>query len=196
MPVVSSQVRLINQALMLLGENIIQSLEEDSPEAKAADTFFPDARDHCLRDLKPSFAKKRSGVLVALPTPAFEYRYASELPQDCLAVVSLNYTDNTGDSVTNRMWTIEGRTILTQKANIKIAYIATSPDIEGIMDSSFVKALAAYLAYEMAYPLTNDTKKIDAMVALYGIRADDARAVYGLESSTIQTINTQLLQVR
>lgn len=192
----ASRVRLVNQALLLLGESVIQSLDEDTPEAKVADAFYEDARDHCLRDIKPAFARRRSGELVAVAKPEFDWDFAYQLPQDCLVVLELPKRDIQYRSPVQDAWLVEGTTILSNRAVLQVVYIASDDNIDALIDSSFAKALAAYLAYEMAYPLTNDDAKVSAMYSLYEQRSDDARATYALQGSTVVLENTQLTRVR
>lgn len=192
----ASQVRLVNQALLLLGESVIQSLDEDTSEAKIADAFYEDARDHCLRDIKPSFARRRSGDLVAVAKPEFDWDFAFQLPQGCLVVLDIPKWDVQFSSPRQDAWRVEGKTILSNRSALSVLYIARDENVDAQMDASFKKALAAYLAYEMAYPITNDNTKVSAMYSLYEQRADDARATYALEGSTIVLENTQLTRVR
>ncbi len=205
----TDQVSICNQALLLLGERTIQDLEEDTTEASLCSAMYFDARNHCLRDLKPNFAKKRSGTLVNGDTPEFGWAFAARLPEDCLLVVDINrdLLASTLNSVTGgggptgrhntgfKEWRVEGRAILSGRVEMQILYISDkAPEAE--MDSSFIKALAAYLAGEFAYPLTNSRVKVEEMMKLYGARADDAQATWGQESATVRTENDQLAIVR
>jgi len=166
----------------------------DTPEAKAVATFYEDALLHCLRDIKPSFAVRRSGELVNVAKPPFGWDKAHRLPQDSILVIEVDVTDF-GEEF-RRQWRVEGLDILSNRDRQLIIYIARTPETEGLMDGSFVKALAAFLASELAYPLTNDSNKIKDMFALYKDRRDNAMAAYGQESSTVRTENEQLSRIR
>ena len=80
-------VNICNQALLLLGERTIQSLDEDSTQAKVCAAFYETSRDACLRELKPSFARKRAVLTAVGPKPAWGFDNAYQLPQDCLLVI-------------------------------------------------------------------------------------------------------------
>ena len=192
----STDVEIANQALLMLGQKTIQDLQEDTPEGLAVRTYYEDARDHTLRDIKPNFAVKRSPdlALSVNDPPEFGFDHAHALPADALLVIAIDF-DDLGEQQF-REWRVEGRDILSDRANIKIEYIHTDVDIEALMDSSFVKALAAYLAAEMSYTLTESTKKFTDLMALYVLRKADAGTTYGQESSTVRTINDQISIVR
>lgn len=187
-------VNICNQALLLLGEQTIQSLEEDSTQAKVCDAFYKTSRDACLRELKPSFARVRAILDTVSVTPVWDFDNAYRLPQDCLLVIE---QDNvTMQDRTYREWRVEGRDFLTNRIEPRVLYIKSDDDIESLMDGSFVKALACYVAYEIAYSLTNSNDKVSAMYDLYTIRRDQAIVEYGQESSTRDTTNDQLTLVR
>lgn len=190
----ATDVEIANQALLMLGQKTIQDLAEDTPEALAVRTYYDTSLEHTLRDIKPSFAVKRSASLALAFIPEFGFDFAYALPQDSEIVIDINH-DDLGEQQF-REWRIEGDNILTDRGQIKVLYIFNDATIEALMDGSYVKALAAYLAYEMSYTLTESSSKLDAMLKLYLLRADDARATYGLESSTVRTRNDQLTIVR
>jgi len=194
----TDKIKICNQALLLLGENTIQDLDEDTTEAKLCNAFYDDARDSCLRDMKPNFARRRSGDLVNGETPTYGWDFAGKLPEDFLCLVEINrdfITGIDGAASDSDEWRVEGGFFLSNRTATKVLYISSDAP-EAKMDSSFVKALAAYLASEIAYGLTNATTKVAAMMALYGIRRDDALAIDGQESSTVRTTNDQLSIVR
>jgi len=199
----STDVEIANQALLMLGQKTIQDLLEDTPEGLAVRTYYEDARDHTLRDIKPSFAVKRSAFLALSSNdpPEFGFDHAHALPIDSLLVIGINlngsssFGSDLGDQQF-REWRVEGQDILSDRANIKILYIHTDASIEALMDSSYVKALAAYLAAEMSYTLTESTTKFETMMALYDLRKTAAGTTYGQESSTVRTINDQISIVR
>jgi hypothetical protein len=184
-------IGICNQALMLLAEKTIQSLEEDTNEARACAVFYPDSRNSCLREIKPNFAVKRSAVLPGGPKPEYEYGQSAVLPQDCGIVLSTWQKD---DPVKD--WVIENGLLLSGYVGVQIRYISIAEDMESRMDSAFVKAFAASLAAELTYTLTSAASKLAAMMALYKLRKDEAQNQYGQEVSTRQITNNQLTAYR
>jgi hypothetical protein len=195
-----SQINICNQALLLLGEKTIQSLEpptdptDDTSARIACDAFYESAIAFLIQDMKPSFARVRVKLTTALAKPAWEFDNAYQLPQDYLVVVERDSFDIQGTQY--RVWRVEGRAYLTNNTEPNIMYMARDENTEGKMDGGFIKTAAAYLAYEMAYALTNSDAKVSAMYDLYTIRSDAAIVVYGQEGSTRDTTNDQLTVVR
>ena len=189
-------ISISNQALLQLGQDVIQSFEEDSVEALTTSSFYEDAVKHALADIKPNFAIKHSAELVSIPVdPEFGWTYAHTLPQDNVLVLSIN---NEPASTANfaRGWRIEGNTILSQRENIKVRYIHHDDQIEALFDSPFVQCLSAILASKCAYALTESSKKMRDMMALYESFKFDNYHINGMESSTVSTLSDQLTRVR
>jgi hypothetical protein len=188
---VSSQVSICNQALLLLGTQKIQSLTEDTKEADIANTFYLDARNHVLRDIKPSFAIRRA----APPAPGATIDV--NLPLTYLLPIDYNVMLSTlAGQDPSVPWVVEGNQLLAFTGMTQFVYVSNDPALETIFDSSFVKALAAYLASEFAYPLTGSAPKSEEMLKLYTIRKMACLEVYGMESAVRVTYNTQLTENR
>ena len=186
----ADQIGICNQALLLLGDKKIQSLSEDTTEASMANAFYADARNFVLADLKPNFAKVRSATLTSTATNEFEYSYTAPLPSDCLKVLRLIDTG----VYTPADFRVEGRALLTNFTGPRILYITSNVSLEAIMDSAFVLSLAAYLASSMAYGLTGKLELVKELREVTYLRcADDARALYGLESTSDVTTSDQLI---
>lgn len=185
---------ICNQALLLLGQKTIQSLDEETKEAAACKAFYDDTRDHCLRDMKPNFATHRVKLTAANPTPAWGFDYAWALPQDYMCVVQLDM--QTLQDRQYRNWRVEGLSFLTDRFEPNIRYVQRIDGVESRMDSSFVKTMAAFIAYEIGYALTESTEKVASMFDLFVQRREDAYGIYGQESSTVELTNEQLTQVR
>jgi hypothetical protein len=194
-------VLICNQSLLLLGQDTIQSLGENTAEAKACAAFYDDARDTVLRDIKPPFiaARVAPGALLAPPLSGV-YIYQYPVPVDCLLVTDLGTALNTGQPTgayqDSLVWEVEGSGILTNQPVMWIKFLADVDGVEASMDATFVKALAAYLASEIAYTITESNAKVGAMMQLYGVRHQDCLNVYGRSRSTQDTFNTQLLRNR
>lgn len=197
----STQIDICNQALMLLGQNTIQSLTENTAEAKACNTFYANALNSVLRDIKPPFimARVAPGALLATPLSGL-YIYAYPVPTNCLLVVELGTSLNTGqpqgayqDSLA---WTVEQQSILTNQPILWIRYLTVLQSVESVMDENFVASLAAYLAFKIAYTITESNAKVGTMMQLYGAESEHCKNIYGQGQSTQQTYNTQLLANR
>jgi hypothetical protein len=185
----ASQVSICNQALLLLGDKTIQSLTENTREAEVANAFYQDSRDHVLRDIKPNFAIRRAPPGASSPglNPVLPVTYP--LPSATAVVLGV-YTQEQDPSTP---WVVEGPSIASEIAITQIVYITREEGLEATFDSSFTKALAAYLAAEFSYSLTGSQPKLAELMQLYTMRKEDAMTIYGMESSTKITYNQQLM---
>jgi hypothetical protein len=185
-------VSIVNQALLMLGQNTIRSLEEQTKEAEIAGAFYADALDHVLKDIKPSFARRRA-VPSALPgsvPPPYSYQY--QVPPDCLLIVSAT----SGDVVGHWQWEVEGATILSDQSVGQISYIARIPGVEAYMDGSFVQAFSAYLAMKYAYAIMGDANRSNQLIEVYRYASGEAMAVEGQQGSSRRLVNDALIARR
>jgi hypothetical protein len=184
-------VSICNQALLMLGDKTIQNILETTKEAEVAQAFYEDARNHVLRDIKPSFAIKRSVPPVAGAVIDVNLPLTYTLPADY--GVMLSTLSGPDPSVP---WIIEGNNLLAQSGLTQFVYVSIATGLETLFDSSFVKALVAYLASEFSYSLTGSAPKSTEMMQFYNTRKLACLEVYGMESATRVTYNTQLTENR
>lgn len=93
---------------------------------------------------------KRVNLTPTTTTPAFGYTYSFALPADCLRV----------DSVNNKPdYRREGKFLLSNNSTLSLRYIAEIID-PSQLDSMLTDAIAHYIAYSMAYDVTqSDTAR-------------------------------------
>ncbi len=142
-----SDVEIVNYAFTMLGVKRINSLEEDTEQARSANAVYTLVRDMCLSEHEWNFATQRVSLGSALSdTPLFDYDYQFSLPNDCLRVIDTNLN-------VNDPWKVEGRVLLCDSSSVYIKYVKkeTSPTK---YSSSFVEYFATRLAEKLAFPLT------------------------------------------
>lgn len=153
----ASWVQIANLALRRLGADRIASLGEDSENARAINDVHETVRDAVLRLHPWNCALARASLAADAAAPTWGYAYQYTLPADpyCLRVWRL------ADSAA--AYKIEGRKLLTDAgAPLKLLYIArvTAPEL---FDAGLVVAMAAGLAAEIAFRLTNSRTAEEAM---------------------------------
>lgn len=164
---VASKIDICNLALDHLGVGSIQVLTENNPRAEACDRHYATARDTVLRALKPPCCQERQADLAQLTAdPAFGYTYAFQLPSDCIFVLETQDPDI--------YYSIEGRKLLSDDAEIHIRYIARSDDPTQY-DEGTVQAIAALLAWHIAETLTGSVARKREMRAIYRDALAEAR---------------------
>lgn len=161
------------------------SLPED-PEAPSTETLmrlaYPTARDALLAEAPWGFAVRRVAPalldpLVPANVPLYEFSKAYQLPEGgaptdplrCLRVLDTNLAPTWGrgqwfgwwgwpwpEVGVQGIWQIEGRTLVTNEADIKIRYVGQVLDVT-LYPPKFTMALSKELAALVAYAITRDT---------------------------------------
>jgi hypothetical protein len=179
----TSDVEIVNQALILIGANTIASLADPQSEAVVAKTLYDGARASMLRQVPFSFATKWAGPLAPLvPNIGKEFQYEFQIPPDALRVIRVREPYTAGVTLDVRdlsEWKVFGKRIGTTIAQIDIAYTA---DVEESQDDSlFQQMLAAWLAYLMAPALAQKDGVQDRMLKQFSFLQDQAQLVGALE---------------
>lgn len=162
-----SEVEIYNRALSALGAARVNSPTQNTRSAKACNAAYAIVRDALLREYRWEFAIKRASLATLADTPAHGRDYAFELPADFLRLLPAEDECTPGLDDRN----IEGTTLVSDDAGpIDIIYIARIEE-PGTYNPSFVKALAADLAFEICREITNsntlkESLRADKMAAI------------------------------
>lgn len=182
----ASRVSIANLALTVLAADRITTLEDNSENARRLTAVY----DYCLEDtlrIHPwNFAIQRQQLARLSTTPTFGYDYEFQLPGDCLRVIEVNDGTNLITS-----FKVEGRKILTDYDSISIKYIGNITD-PNQYTSQFIFVLAARLAAELAYPITNNKANAEMVWQIYEQRLQQAKQTDAQESDSMNTIDEDL----
>ena len=175
----ASEVGIVNNALLKLGENPISSFEENSKAARLAKETYADYRDALLRDNPWNFALKRVALAASTTTPSWGYANAFPLPSEpsfCLRVVEVQ-------NPSRITWKIEGRSIVTDiDAPLNILYVERVAD-PNQMDSDFRDALSSFLAMNWAERITKSAEVYSIMSQQFNAKIKPARSIDGQEGT-------------
>ncbi len=178
----ATKVSICNRALNSIGVKVrIASLDEDTEAARKCALIIDDMIDETLRAYNWNCAIYRVDLARAADTPAFGYSYRYALPQGpnppyCLRVISIEDEDEHSD------YQIEGRYLLTNETSCAIKYIKRVEDINEL-DTLCRSAIAARLAAEIAFSLTNSMTMQEAMWSLYSGKIQEAREIDAQEGT-------------
>lgn len=181
----ASWVQIANLALRRLGADRIASLTEDSEGARAVNDVYETVRDQVLRLHPWNCATTLKAVSADATAPAFGYDNAYTLPTDpyCLRVLRLysgDYPDLTIE------YKVNGRKIHTDSdAPLNLLYIARLTDPEQF-DATLTVAIAAHIAAEIAFRLTNSRTAEEKMEKWAAATLADARHVDATEGTPDQ----------
>ncbi len=177
-----SKVEVCNQALIMLGADVISSLDESNKRATLCNTMYDPTRMAVLRYHNWGFARARRDLAMLSEAPPFGFAYYFQLPSDCLRIRGI-YQIN--EMPYQERYAREGDRLAINISPCKIIYTKdeTNPSR---FDSLFVKAFAAWLAFELALPITGSNTKLEAMRNILQLNLDAAQGIDAVEDSVHQ----------
>jgi hypothetical protein len=173
----TSEISICNSALLKIGSERITSLTENNKRAILANEQYPKLRDEVLRAHPWNFAIRRVEVAALDTTPASEWDFYYQLPNDCLRVLDID--------VDGAEWKVEGRYLATNEDTVVIKYITQITDVS-YFDTIFCETLALRLAADLAYPITNSLQLSTAMWNAYNAQLRLCRSMDAQEGSPDQ----------
>jgi hypothetical protein len=172
----ASTIDLCNSALTLLGQPTISSLSDNNRIAKLANQRYYYCIDAALRAHPWKCALERKDLVADSTAPAFGYDYRFALPTLPWCLRALEMQDK------DYIFKIEGRYLLTDESEASIKYIARIA--VGSMDSLLFEAVAARIAADLAFPLTNSTSLADQAWRAYKDKLNEAQDIDSQEGSS------------
>ncbi|WP_447867239.1 hypothetical protein [Rahnella bonaserana] len=179
-----SQLNVYNEALRLVGERQLVSLDENREPRRLLDAVWDGAIEFCLEEGQWNFAI-RSQSLEYSPSvePPFGYRRAFNKPDDYVRTVAfaadeyfnaplLNYTDEAG------FWFCDLDTIYLRYVSKDLAFGKDT----SMWPQTFLKFVSAYLALQIAPRLKNDIDN-DRLQRDYRMKKSDALAKDAMQES-------------
>jgi hypothetical protein len=177
----ASVTEICNSALNLLGASNIASLTDDSKNARICNQRYEPIRNRIFRSHPWNCLIKRIELAQDTDAPVIEYEYAYTLPSDCLRVLKIH--NGSTDSINSDLdYKIEGRKILTNQATLYLVYVSLVTDPNEI-DVYLQEAIAATLAADIAYALTNNATLASNYQSQADERLREARFIDATENS-------------
>ena len=168
----ASKVDICSNALLLLGAQPINSLEEENDRARLASNLYDGVKLAVLRAHPWNCCVTRVALSPLAAAPAFDYSYQFTLPPDCAKVLQV------GEYTTEVDYRIERGKILSNDVAIYLKYISFEVS-EGSFDPLLVEALKYAMASQMAYAITQNASLAELMEGKYQIVLREARSVDG-----------------
>ena len=189
-----SEPNICNMSLMKVGAKpLINTLTEDSDNARLCNTFYAPVRDAVLRSHPWNCAIHRTTItaLVAVPDSDWDHQYQLPANPWCLRILQVGTIE---DQPTR--WTIEGRRLLTNEDSPPIVYIKRITDTNEF-DSLLVDALVLKLAIKISMPLAKNAQITKGLIEeLETISLPEARSIDGQEQSVQQIQTTSWTDAR
>jgi hypothetical protein len=180
----ASNVSLANRAIQILGSSgTIESLTEDSANARTMNRVLEPRRRALLRKFRWGFAIKRKSQAADGDQTDFGGLNRFATPNDHLRLLrDVDHPDYRKD------WRIEGRFIVTSESSpLQFRYIADITD-PTLWDALFFEALAHDMAHETCHEVTgSSTKKTDIKDDLDRILAE-AKQIGSIEEDPTEPL--------
>jgi len=146
----SYEVNICNQALGLLGDNRITSLEDNTKEARYCSMFFEQSAHEVFHKCLFRETISRQELVKLTSGPLYQWDYAYQLPTDFIRLIQVNNDDLLCDT---RDFDIEGDQLLINDSVCRITYVRKITDFSKA-SPLLVKAISYMLAAKMAHALT------------------------------------------
>lgn len=142
-----SDVEIANDALVRLGAEKINSLSEDSENARKVSGIWKISRDKVLVAHPWGFATYRKALEKLSATPAYDLSVYFQYPSNCLRIYEVwpKYANWKRE---------EGSMIASDTDPLYCRYIKRVEDV-ALWSMGFVTAFTGRLASDLAYPITN-----------------------------------------
>ena len=155
-----TKTQIANIALAKFREGRITNIESDTDSvAVVMNDQYDHALELLLEEHRWHFAGQRVTLTKLQDKPPFGWNFQYALPSDCIRLKDVNGEDVESSS---RLFTIEGRNLLSNDDVVTITYVAEIADTN-LFSPSFVESLAFKLASITCGRLTGDT---DLAIAL------------------------------
>ena len=152
---------ICNLALLRIGQDEIQTLNEASNEARYCRVFYDRCRRSTLRVYPWNFATI-TAPLAQLTATSEEYSYVYQLPANCIRPLKIL----NGGADAPVKFEIKGKTLETDWVNPTLKYIFDQDD-PAVFDDAFVETLAYRLASDIALPITGNDGLVKLMFSLF-----------------------------
>ena len=178
-----SEIELINRALVKIGSNPIQGLEENSAESTVVKDVYSGVRDAMLSAYPWSFCKRKT-ALIMIVEKTIEGKNMFILPNDMLRLLSVNTDD----------YEVSSGTIVSRSENIIINYLYRPVEMD--FPAYFDIVLVSKLASEICLPLTDSTSRTEFLISIAEKEFRSARLIDTGQDITGHIVMNALTQVR
>lgn len=166
-------LNIYNGALMLLGQEQLTNINDDSKRRAAIDTVINSGAVNYLLELtEPLFATETNVLTASVVSSNHDLDNVFTLPTDYLSMLEV-HADPLMDEPINR-YLIEGRTIATQYATIYIRFVSSSPAIT-TWTPGFRQLLSAYIADQIKLGFVDSEVKLQFIAKEYETRLNFVR---------------------
>lgn len=167
----ASKVSIANLALTSLGDVRLTSLTDDNETARKVNAIFDLKAEELLSIYPWSFAKQTVALALLPDAPLYRWQKAFQLPADIMRLLEIN-----GQDIERIPHEVIGKTLLISQDTVLIKYIKRITNVEDF-PPYFVMAFSAYMAMELAYPITQSVSMADGMAKTFSVKLATAKSI-------------------
>jgi hypothetical protein len=198
----ASKTGICSNALLLIGSQTINDLEEGTDRARTAANLYPFVFERVLREHSWNCAKRRVILAPMVAAPVFDWKYQFALPGDWIRNIQIGY-DRDGSNGAQGSWAwiagehyiMEGRRILTNFDTLPLVYISNLTT-EAEFDASLTYTMTVAMAAAMAYPITKSSSVQQTMEQLLAETLRKARNYDGQDDPPQTLGDSPMYQAR
>jgi len=181
-------VEMCNDALNQLGAEPINDLADDNNITRTCNRQYPIARDYILRQHPWNFAIQRDQITSSGMSTIFGEAYTFIVPANCVRIYKvindafepIRYKVEKGIIYALPVQKMDLPSVTTADPSINLVYIDNTT-AEALYDVTCKKAIAAQLAADMCYKLTQSTTLMAGLLALAKEYVAEARSMDSME---------------
>jgi hypothetical protein len=151
-----TKISLISKALVLAGEKTCESLSDDRYGVTVMSALFEIKYESLLQSNRWRFSMKKGSLSRLNVDPLNEYRYAYQLPSDCLLWIGMTYPQD---------YEIYGDRLYTNATSVEGEY-QFKPAIDKL-PAHFSLLLSYDLAQDAISPITENDARVKLMAAKF-----------------------------
>ena len=179
---------IVNEALLLVGADPIETFGDDTTEQKIATRFYERNKKSVLRSYEWNCAKRRADLTPYVDSlgepipPVNGYSHQFNLPKGCIRVLDVFVGDFRPEADYNgeRAYSIEGKKLLINEASVSISYTMNIPEAE--LDAHVEEVIILSLAADMCYPLKESNSTTQRLKNEFNEVMFEARTTDSLEN--------------
>lgn len=185
----TTAVTICSNALLELGADPINSLEEGTKFARLCANLYPSLRDDVLRAHYWKCATKRVILSPLEEKPAFGWAYQFKLPGDWLRTVQV------GDQYCQPDYEQEGMNLLMRVSECKLKYVWRN-EVEASWSRNLIRQMEIEMAARLAYAVTKSTTVRDSKLQEAMAHLKVAKAIDGQDNPAEEFAEASLLTAR
>ncbi len=185
----ATSVSICSNALLMLGAQSINDLNEDNDRARLANNLYPQLRDELLREHIWNCCIKRTVLAPDAESPQYDYAYQFTLPSDWVRTIAV------GDYGYEEDYRTEGRKMLANTNVLKLRYVFANTN-EGTWDAALVGVMTKAMVARMAYAITQSASLEQLKAQEFEMALRKARAVDGQDDPPETLGDFRLLSAR